>query len=382
VAFSPSATSLSQTTLLLVRRCQGQQLVRAELIAARERLRVVVSAAPGREHRCVLPGGCGPISHRCVVGAPGTADGGTARCASPHGRSRLFAGDWRRHVRVGQHRQRRLLAPLGTADRSLVRLPYLCARRPRVTACPVPFFWNRERPIQLAQTFRDTRWTTMSRKKSPARRDKNIFCDHTASLDSIRGQQLAEVAPHVRRQVDTELLVFGGVSSLTPRIKDSHHDSRGRLLLSVESGGQVSRSDIVGRAGSAAAARHRSSGGSSATTVRPIVAPIMTSRGGSCPAWRTLIITIRIPSLVSFPCPFSATQNPIPKAIHAHVVQNIDRLVRGDQLLHVAVPFWMQGDMKPLGQNSKQQINVLANGLLQAVERLRLVGYRHRVGRH
>jgi len=92
------AVSLSKTTLLLARRCQGQQLGRAEPAAARERLCVVVRAAPGRECRRVLPGACGSSCRRCVVGSVGTADGGAARCASPHGHSRPFVGDWRRHT--------------------------------------------------------------------------------------------------------------------------------------------------------------------------------------------------------------------------------------------------------------------------------------------
>jgi len=155
------AVSLSKTTLLLARPRQGQQLVGAKPAAARERLRVIVRAAPGRERQRVLPGACGSSSHWRAVGPSGTAGGGAARCASPHGRSRPFAGDWRRHVRVGQHRPRRLLAPLSAADRSRVRLSHLCAPRPRATACPDSFFWIRARALQLARTYRDTQWTTM-----------------------------------------------------------------------------------------------------------------------------------------------------------------------------------------------------------------------------
>jgi len=227
--------SLLKTTLLLARRCQGQQLIRAEPAAARERLRVVVRAAPGRERRRILPGAGGPSSHRCVVGSTGTADGGAALCATPHGRSRPFAGDWRRHVRVGRHLQRRLLAPLRAADRSRVRLSHLCARRPRATACPVPFFRIRARALQLAQTYRDTQWTTMSRKKKPCPAGKKKrLRNHTAALDNKGGQQLAAVAPHVRRQVGTELRVFSGVASLAPSIRDSNHAARGRLPHSVQ----------------------------------------------------------------------------------------------------------------------------------------------------
>jgi len=173
------AVSLSKTTQLLARPRQGQQLVRAEPADARERLRVVVRAAPGRERQRVLPGACGPSCHRQAVGPPSTAGGGAARCASPHGRnrpfagggaarcasshgrSRPFAGDWRRHVRVGRHRPRRLLAPLSAADRSRVRPSHLCARRRRATACPISIVWIRARALQLARTYREPQWTTM-----------------------------------------------------------------------------------------------------------------------------------------------------------------------------------------------------------------------------
>jgi len=142
----------------------------------------------------------------------------------------------------------------------------------------------------------------MSRKKEPCPTGKKRpLCNHTAALANIRGQQLATVAPHVRRQVGTELLVICGVASLSPRIEDSNHAARGGLPHSVQCGGRVSSTDSVGRAGAAAAARRRSPGGISATIVRPTVVPIRTPRGGSSRACRTLIVTTRTPSLVSPP---------------------------------------------------------------------------------
>jgi len=168
------AVSLSKTTLLLARPRQGQPLVRAEPAAARERLRVVVRAAPGRERQRILPGACGSSFYRRAVGPPDTAGGGAARCASPHGRSRPIAGDWLRHVRVGRHRPRRLLAPLSAADRSHVRLSHLCAPRPRL----IPFRFSGSARVRCnwpgpTGTHNGLR---CEGKKTPAQRGKKNLC--------------------------------------------------------------------------------------------------------------------------------------------------------------------------------------------------------------
>jgi len=164
---------------------------------------------------------------------------------------------------------------------------------------------------------------------------KTFVCNHTVAPDNIRGQQLAKVAPHVRRQVGTELLVFGGASSLALRIEDSNRAASGRKPHSFQCWGRASSTDSVGRAGAAAAARRRSPGGSSSIIVRRTVVPVRTPCGGSSRACRTLIVTTRTPSLVSPPCLSAVAQKPVSTALYAHMVQNTDRLVRVDQLLHV-----------------------------------------------
>jgi len=95
---------------------------------------------------------------------------------------------------------------------------------------------------------------------------KKPLCN-LASLHNIRGQQLAAVVLYVRRQGGTELLVLGGIASLTPCIKDSNHTACGGLLHSVQCRGKVSDSVSGGREAAAvadAAARCSYPGGSSA----------------------------------------------------------------------------------------------------------------------
>ena len=91
-----------------------------------------------------------------------------------------------------------------------------------------------------------------------------------ASLHNTRAKQLAAVVPYARRQVGTELLMLGGIASLTPSIKDSNHTARGGLLHSFQCRGRVSGSVSGGREAAAdanAAARCSSPGGSSAAIV-------------------------------------------------------------------------------------------------------------------
>jgi len=107
------------------------------------------------------------------------------------------------------------------------------------------------------------------KKTLPNGEKKEPLCN-LASLHSIRGQHLAAVVPYVRRQVGTELLVLGGIESLTPCIEDSNHTARGGLLLSIHCRGRVSDSVSGGREAAAvadAAARCSTPGGSSAAIV-------------------------------------------------------------------------------------------------------------------
>jgi len=204
-------------------------------------------------------------------------------------------------MRVGRPRQRRLLAPLGAADRSRLRLPHPYVRRPRAIPCPDMKFWIRARALPLTRTYRDTQFSTMSIKKKPCPKVKKKMCNVTAALDHIRGQELATVGIHVRGQVVTEWLVFFEVVILAPDIEDSNHAARGRLLHSGQCGGRVSSTDSVGQAGGAAAARRRSPGCGSATMVRPTIDTIVTPLGGSSRAGRTLTINTRTPPPRLFP---------------------------------------------------------------------------------
>jgi len=107
----------------------------------------------------------------------------------------------------------------------------------------------------------------VKKKKIPAQRaNKKPLCS-LASLHNIRGQQLAAVVPYERHQVGTELLVLGGIASLTPCIEDSNHTARRGLLHSVQCRERVSDSGSGGREAAAVAdadARCSSPGGSSA----------------------------------------------------------------------------------------------------------------------
>jgi len=249
----------------------------------------------------------------------------------------LVTGDGTCEYRISVHLAR---------GRLLVLLPFSGPARMRCN-CPGP-----------TETHNGLR--CQEKKNSAQQGKQEPLCNHTAALDNIRGQQLAAVAQHVRRQVGTELLVSGAVASLAPRIEDSNHAARGRLPHRVQLEGRVSSTDSVCRAGGATAARRRSPGGSCATIVRPIVVPIRNPRAGSSRACRTLIVITRTPALVSPPCPSAAAQKSVLTALYARIVQNTDRLVRGEQLLHGAVPSRVRRDVEPLGQNAKQAFNVLA----------------------
>ena len=108
------------------------------------------------------------------------------------------------------------------------------------------------------------------KEKKPCPTGKEKPLCNLASLHNIRGQQLAAVVPYGRRQVGTELLVLGGIASLTPCIKDSNHTARGGLLHRIQCRGRVSDSVSGGWEAAAdadAAARCSSLGGSSAAIV-------------------------------------------------------------------------------------------------------------------
>jgi len=110
----------------------------------------------------------------------------------------------------------------------------------------------------------------MFRKINLCPTDKTKTLCNLASLHNTRGKQPAAVVPYARRQVGTELLMLGGISSLTPCIKDSNHTARGGLLYSFQCRGRVSGSVSGGPESAAdadAAARRSSPGCRSAAIV-------------------------------------------------------------------------------------------------------------------
>ena len=206
---------------------------------------------------------------------------------------------------------------------------------------------------------------------------------------------MLQVVPHMRGQVRTKALVLASVSCLHPRVKHGSHSAGRRLCDGLQGGGRIacgidgvqSRRDAV-----APAARGRTSGGSSAASVRPTtlltpaaqatiaIAPVSIRVDGPAGICARSMLTSRSTVVsthtsTTLPCCLSpiataSAQKILPAVLDTHVMQNTDCLVRQNQLLDRPIPSRVQCDMMALLQHAKKALNVLAHRLLQAVEHL------------
>jgi len=212
-------------------------------------------------------------------------------------------------------------------------------------------------------------------KKNPVQREKKTFVDYTniqsATLHNVRSKQFPSVSIDVCSQVVSETLALERVLRLGPGVENSSHAGGGGAVNGITSSGRVtggvnighSRSDAAA-ANSAAAARCRCPGGSSAVIGRPTTL--------SVPAART---TTAVPTRFRFSATISPRRSPtaahktVTTPLLAHVVQNTNSLERRYQLRHRAVAPRVQRHMEALHEDPKQPLNVLAKGLLQAIKR-------------
>jgi len=202
-------------------------------------------------------------------------------------------------------------------------------------------------------------------------------------LPNVRGKQIALVAEDVRSPVVAQALALCRVLCLSPRVKVGSNAGGGRVRGRMQSRRCVAGGvnivhcgrDAAGVVGSGAA-RCRSPGRSTTDSMRPTTLSIPAIRhatGVAAYATDSSTITTRLTS--------TAAQNGATTALDTHVVQNTDGLVRRHQLRHSVVAPQVERNMKAPHQDAKQALHVLADVLLEAIERRLLLGGRMRVRR-
>jgi len=212
-------------------------------------------------------------------------------------------------------------------------------------------------------------------KKNPAQREKKTFVDYTniqsATLPYVRSRQFPSVAEDVCSQVVSETLALKRVLRLGPGVENSSHAGGGGVKNEIPSRGRVtggvnvghSRSDAAA-ANSAAAARCRCPGGSSAVIRRPTTLSVPAARTTTAVPTR-----FRVSATISPRRPQTEAHKTVTTPLHTHVVPNPNSIECRYQLRHRAVAPRVQRHMEALHEGPEQPLNVLAKGLLQAIKR-------------